>query len=82
MTIGSLTWVAVGLGFGALHATGLWDAAHRAGGRLGLPWRLPLVAALLVLAALVGQILLVTGGWAAGLVATAVLFLLRQRQWT
>lgn len=62
---------------GYAHAAMLWRASHRLS-----PWspimgllRLGVVAAVLVLAALYGQILPAAGGWAIGFAVSALIFL-------
>ena len=81
MTAMFVLWLLIGVATGVLHAFALWGAAHRMTGRIGLPWRLPLVGAALVAAALVGGILPTAAGWAAGLATTGVVLLVRQRRW-
>lgn len=77
-----LLWIGLGVATGAVHGTALWQAAHDTTVRLRFPWRLPMVAITLVVAALVGRILPAAAGWAGGLAATSILFLARQRRWT
>ncbi len=65
----SLIWFAAGLIVGFLHASMLWRDVHRFttwSPLLGMV-RMAIVAALLVVAALLGQILAGAAGWAVGL---------------
>jgi hypothetical protein len=62
---------------GYVHATMLWRASHRLSAWtpiMGL-LRIAIVAAVLVLAALYGQIFTAAGGWAIGFAVSALLFL-------
>ena len=76
-----LLWVVIGTAVGVSHATALWRGAHRLNGTgwWGFAWRLPLVGITLVVAALVGQLVPATVGWAAGLAVTGVILLGSQR---
>lgn len=62
---------------GYAHAAMLWRASHHLSVWTPIKGllRLGIVAAVLVLAALFGQILTVAGGWAIGLAVSAILFL-------
>ena len=82
MSITFVVWLAIGSATGASHAVALWRTARRpTRGDWGFLWRLPLVAATLVVAALVGGLVPAVIGWAAGLVMTSAIFLVSQRRW-
>ena len=82
MSIIFLLWLAIGAATGASHAAALWRTARRpTRADWGFPWRLPLVAVTLVVAALVGRLVPAATGWAAGLVVTGVIFLVSQGRW-
>ena len=70
-------WFAAGLVAGLLHTTMLWRAAHRLTvwtPVLGM-LRLGVVAAVLVVAALTGPILVAAAGWMVGFAALGTWFL-------
>lgn len=75
-------WTAVGLTAGAAHAVALWRSAHRG---TYVAWsaafRMPLLGAVLVAAALSRALLPAVGGWIVGLILTggALLVLRHQR---
>ena len=82
MSIVSVLWLAVGATTGASHAAALWRTARRpTRADWGFPWRLPLVAVTLVVAALVGRLVPAAIGWAAALLVTAVILLVSQGRW-
>ena len=77
----SLMWFAAGLIVGFLHASMLWRDVHRLTAwspLLGM-LRMVIVAALLVVAALIGQILAGAAGWAVGLATLGTGLMLRRR---
>ena len=82
MSIVFVLWVAIGVATGASHAMALWRTAHRpTRADWGFPWRLPLVAVTLVVAALVGRLIPAAIGWAAGLVMTGAILVGGLARW-
>ena len=82
MSVRVILWIAIGIATGVTHAVSLWRSAHAHGmPEFGVVWRLPLVAAVLVFAALTQGLIPAVLGWAAGLAAASVVYLVRTRRW-
>ena len=82
MSIRVIVWTAIAVAAGVVHAAGLWRSAHASKNHAWVAmWRLPVVAAVLVSAALEQTLFLVVVGWAAGLTAASVVYLVRERRW-
>jgi hypothetical protein len=71
-------WLVVGLAVGFFHSTMLWHAVHRLSvwSSLWGMFRLLAVAAVLLAAALGGNLLAAAAGWAAGLVSSGTWFVI------
>ncbi len=74
-------WTGIGLAAGASHAVALWRSADRG---TYVAWtavfRLPLVGAVLVAAALARALLPAVGGWIIGLIVTGGTLLVMRHQ--
>lgn len=83
MSVSLLAWFVIGAAVGASHAVALWRAAHRPS-RQGWAflWRLPLVVAMLIAAALSGTLIAAAIGWTTGLTVTAGALLIGRKRWT
>jgi hypothetical protein len=82
MSARAMLWIGIGLAAGVMHATSLWRSAREYQTRgWGAVWRLPVVAGVLVVAALARALLSAVVGWLIGLSATSVATLVRTRQW-
>ena len=67
MSLRLILWMLAGAGAGLAHATALWRSANQWRERpFAALWRMPLVAALLVGAAVSGSIITAAAGWASG----------------
>jgi hypothetical protein len=76
-----ILWMAIGIAAGVTHAASLWRSSHTRTQGWSAVWRLPVVAAVLVSAALVHTLLPAAIGWVAGLTVASVVYLLRERRW-
>lgn len=82
MSVRLIVWTAIAIAAGVTHAAGLWRSAHASKNPgWSAAWRLPVVAAVLVSAALAHTLLPAVVGWAAGLTVASVVYLARERQW-
>ena len=81
MSTRMILWMVIGLAAGVIHAASLWRSAHAATPGWSAVWRLPVVAAGLVSAALVHALLPAAIGWFAGLTVASMVYLLRARRW-
>lgn len=82
MSVRDLLWLSIGIATGVTHAVALWRATHAsdAPGWSAL-WRLPVVAAVLVLSVLARSLPAAVIGWATGLTLTSVRYLAGRRRW-
>lgn len=81
MSTRMIIWIAIGIAAGVTHSVSLWRSSH---GRIqgwSAVWRLPVVAAVLLSAALVHTLLPAVIGWIAGLTVASTVYLLRERRW-
>ena len=81
MSIHMIVWMATGIAVGLTHAASLWRSSHAGTQGWSAAWRLPVVAAVLVFAALAHMLLPVIVGWFAGFSVACTVYLLRGRRW-
>lgn len=81
MSTRMILWMAIGIAAGVMHAASLWRSSHAATQGWSAVWRLPVVAAVLVSAAIVHALLPAATGWFAGLTVGSMVYLLRERRW-
>jgi hypothetical protein len=82
MTVQTIVWITIGVAAGVTHTTSLWHSARESKAPIwGAVWRLPLVAGVLLIAAIAQGLLPVVVGWVVGLSGTSVLHLARSRRW-
>lgn len=83
MSLQSILWLTLGTAAGVTHAVALWRASHASTGQgLSAVWRLPVVAAVLVAAAVAHALVAAGMGWTTGLTLTGAWYLARRRRWT
>ena len=82
MNIWMVLWSVIGIAVGVIHAVSLWRCAHayKIQGWSAV-WRLPLVAAVLVSAALAHTLIPAVIGWAAGFIVASMGHLAKERRW-
>ena len=82
MSTRMILWMVIGIAAGVTHAVALWRSAHayKTQGWSAV-WRLPVVVAVLVSAALAHALIPAVIGWAAGLIVASVGHLARERRW-
>jgi len=82
MSTRMILWMVLGIAVGVTHAVALWRSAHAYRTQeWSAVWRLPVVAAVLVSAALGHTLIPAVIGWAVGLIVTSVGHLARDRRW-
>lgn len=81
MSIRVILWIGIGFAAGVTQAVSLWRSSHARRPGWSVVWRLPVVAAALVSAALAQALPAAVIGWAAGLTAASIACLVRERRW-
>jgi hypothetical protein len=81
MSMRMILWTVIGISAGVTHAASLWRCSHAVTQGWTAVWRLPVVAGVLVSAALVHALLPAVVGWFAGLTLASMVYLLRARRW-